>query len=818
MPPLEATILALTKVFSVSLEELKSSVKNIDQDLRSSVKSIHDNQKALDEKMNQFDKRLTLSLNTIIAILQKLNDGESSLMQRRKEDDIAVVRKDNGEAPFASVSIGTSEQENTRKDHVIIIDDDDENHCNEEPTTSVTVPDAMMQDNEKVVVEEIQVASSSQPQKNLPNLLVELNPMEFLTAVPTSLSKTPKFIQTRPLYSLSKRPISAQSSVRKPLRTITKSNPSLLRAEIFKAKPFLSKAAGRKSVQQQQPKMKKKAKGVMIREYLKEAPVEIGPVASGEFLSLSEGNDGFRKYKMNLSSPVRKKPKIKGLRKIYQVDLSLPGGTQSPTPLEIPQPTIMKESDSEAHLVKLPICIPPGYSSSVNPLQHPKPLKQNSSHESPEDIDARRGFDPEPPKVEMVWDEINLTHPPTTTHGSITLNFGSEPHSRTRHPSHGPRDDVEALLGHPSNRDRAQEVVYVDMDIESFREDPPAHPTPPHSNKLLHPISSHAQRGEIAPLLSHPSYIDNRPVRVSISNTNAGGSVTPPPVLVSAKKDQSPGGRWGGVVVGVSGDEVSFRAPASEPIVLGLRGKGAMSEVSSDSQESNAYWIEWFLSLKGNDLFCEVDAEYLLDRFNLTGLNAEVPHYAAAFDLMTDSMDEDLPDDTRMEIEASARHLYGMIHARFVLTNRGLQKMFEKPVLPVGLSDISGLKPVMLYCPRCEDVYNPPSRRHASIDGAYFGTTFPHLLIQVYPTLLPPHRSTITSGAGAVGNGGVSSSSTGSNATAHTVSAGGVVPVERYVPKIFGFRVHSVAREHRMQDEIREEQARRLRGLQLSEE
>ncbi|KAJ3194025.1 casein kinase 2 regulatory subunit [Irineochytrium annulatum] len=223
---------------------------------------------------------------------------------------------------------------------------------------------------------------------------------------------------------------------------------------------------------------------------------------------------------------------------------------------------------------------------------------------------------------------------------------------------------------------------------------------------------------------------------------------------------------------------------------------------SADSAESTAYWIEWFLSLKGNDLFCEVDEEYILDRFNLTGLNTEVPHYTAAYELMTDSLDEDLPDETRAEIEASSRHLYGLIHARFVITNRGLHKMFEKVrhaefgrcprvlchnqhVLPVGMSDIPGVKSVMLYCPRCEDVYTPPSRRHAAIDGAYFGTTFPHLFLQVYPQLAPGNRA---------------------------------ATVERYVPRIFGFKIHASAREHRAQDELREEQQKRLASVQLAEE
>ena len=40
------------------------------------------------------------------------------------------------------------------------------------------------------------------------------------------------------------------------------------------------------------------------------------------------------------------------------------------------------------------------------------------------------------------------------------------------------------------------------------------------------------------------------------------------------------------------------------------------------------------------------------------------------------------------------------------------------PLLPMGLSDIPNLKAVKLYCARCEDIYNPKSSRHATIDGA----------------------------------------------------------------------------------------------------
>ncbi|KAF9183351.1 casein kinase 2 regulatory subunit [Haplosporangium sp. Z 767] len=217
---------------------------------------------------------------------------------------------------------------------------------------------------------------------------------------------------------------------------------------------------------------------------------------------------------------------------------------------------------------------------------------------------------------------------------------------------------------------------------------------------------------------------------------------------------------------------------------------------SGSDSDYTKYWIDWFLGTKGNEYFCEVDEEYILDRFNLTGLNTEVQYYSQALDLITDNLDENLDEDMRDIVEKSARHLYGLIHARFIITTHGLTKMLEKfkkcdfgrcprvlchnhPLLPVALSDIPYTKSVKLFCCRCEDIYNPKSTRHASIDGAYFGCSFPHMLFQVYPQLVPP-KST-----------------------------------DRYVPRIFGFKLHDVAKQHRYQDMVREEShARIMAGIE----
>ncbi|XP_020093627.1 putative casein kinase II subunit beta-4 isoform X2 [Ananas comosus] len=176
----------------------------------------------------------------------------------------------------------------------------------------------------------------------------------------------------------------------------------------------------------------------------------------------------------------------------------------------------------------------------------------------------------------------------------------------------------------------------------------------------------------------------------------------------------------------------------------------------------DASWITWFCSLTGHEFFCEVDEEYIQDDFNLCGLSAQVPYYDYALDLILDIEsshgDDMFTEEQNQLVESAAEMLYGLIHARYILTSKGMAEMLDKfknydfgrcpraycsgqPCLPVGQSDVPRSSTVKIYCPKCEDIYYPRSKKQGNIDGAYFGTTFPHLFLMTYGHLKPQKPS-----------------------------------------------------------------------------
>lgn len=196
--------------------------------------------------------------------------------------------------------------------------------------------------------------------------------------------------------------------------------------------------------------------------------------------------------------------------------------------------------------------------------------------------------------------------------------------------------------------------------------------------------------------------------------------------------------------------------------------------MSESSDEGT--WISWFCSLRGNEFLCEVDEDYICDKFNLTGLSELTNNYRYALDVILDSDTEEVPDHMKSVVQNATETLYGLIHARYILTNKGIEQMIVKyqegdfgscprylcqdqHMLPIGLNDMPKLATVKSFCPSCNEIYNPRLNRHFNLDGAYFGTTFPHMLFAVHPEIRPP------------------------------------LSREKFVPRIYGYRLHPSAHE-----------------------
>ena len=157
---------------------------------------------------------------------------------------------------------------------------------------------------------------------------------------------------------------------------------------------------------------------------------------------------------------------------------------------------------------------------------------------------------------------------------------------------------------------------------------------------------------------------------------------------------------------------------------------------SDDGTASEATWITWFCRIRGNEFFCEVcgsegrggggcgvaegaararrracgicvdargahrvsllpaaaaaaaaraparsEEEYITDDFNLTGLAALVPYYDYALDLILNAEHPNmalLSEEQQEMVDAAAELLYGLIHARYIVTTKGLQAMVRR--------------------------------------------------------------------------------------------------------------------------------------------
>ncbi|KAF1364882.1 hypothetical protein EJ07DRAFT_98490 [Lizonia empirigonia] len=280
--------------------------------------------------------------------------------------------------------------------------------------------------------------------------------------------------------------------------------------------------------------------------------------------------------------------------------------------------------------------------------------------------------------------------------------------------------------------------------------------------------------------------------------------------------------------------------------------------MSSSSQVTES-WVASFCGLLGHEYFAEVSEDFIEDDFNLTGLQSQVPMYKEALEMILDVEPEDDDEDEEEEeddddedevlgdergayrrasdrrhlriasdlsvIESSAELLYGLIHQRYITSRPGIQQMAEKyelqhfgtcprvncnscKVLPVGLNDSPGHETVKLFCPSCLDVYTPPNSRFQTVDGAFFGTTFPSLFFMTFTDLdigggLRNSTSATIDALAQLQAQSAETKSRNNTTPANVTMINGIAPHNLapslgvgsiYEPRIYGFRVSERAR------------------------
>jgi casein kinase II subunit beta len=105
-------------------------------------------------------------------------------------------------------------------------------------------------------------------------------------------------------------------------------------------------------------------------------------------------------------------------------------------------------------------------------------------------------------------------------------------------------------------------------------------------------------------------------------------------------------------------------------------------------------------------------------------------------------------------IEQQTELLYGLLHARYLLTEAGWTRVLAKyrngdfgrcprvlcyrtVCLPYGITDELNEHSVKLFCPNCSDVYTVSDPALAKVDGAFFGPSWVTPFLQKYPEIVP---------------------------------------------------------------------------------
>lgn len=157
-------------------------------------------------------------------------------------------------------------------------------------------------------------------------------------------------------------------------------------------------------------------------------------------------------------------------------------------------------------------------------------------------------------------------------------------------------------------------------------------------------------------------------------------------------------------------------------------------------------WIQEFLGRPSSFVFVDVDPDFLIKSLDDANLQSKVENFEEAKKLILSN------EKTDENIQQQAEVLYGLIHARYLNSIEGMEKMVVKQknhifphcprifcrkttCVPYGITDELRDKTIKMFCPNCHEFYNVTDERIIKIDGAYFGPSWVDLLCQRHKEL-----------------------------------------------------------------------------------
>ena len=97
------------------------------------------------------------------------------------------------------------------------------------------------------------------------------------------------------------------------------------------------------------------------------------------------------------------------------------------------------------------------------------------------------------------------------------------------------------------------------------------------------------------------------------------------------------------------------------------------------------HWIDWHVSVPGNHFLVPIDISFIMNSFNMTEFKDSDYHGLTYFEEahrqilgMAPKSQEELEDKVYQGIYQQAVDLYGLMHARYIQTKEGLEKIKQK--------------------------------------------------------------------------------------------------------------------------------------------